>query len=120
MERMARLARGLGPGRHPLHRRCDTLEARILAGLLAVLLVCGPLLAVASRALGSAEPIFAIGISPTVPKAVATPTPPSRRRRESLPPWAFSCGRGWSVPRIPPSLAGPGGPCSGILRYRFD
>jgi len=48
MERMARLARGLGLGRHPLHRRCDTLEARMLAGLLAVLLVCGPLLAVAA------------------------------------------------------------------------
>ncbi len=45
MERMARLASGLGRGRHPLHRRCDTLEARMLAGLLAVLLVCGPLLA---------------------------------------------------------------------------
>jgi len=48
MERMARLASGLGLGRHPLHRRCDTLEARMLAGLLAVLLVCGPLLAVAA------------------------------------------------------------------------
>jgi hypothetical protein len=48
MERMARLARGLGLVRHPLHRRCDTLEARMLAGLLAVLLVCGPLLAVAA------------------------------------------------------------------------
>lgn len=48
MERMVRLARSLGLGRNPLRRRCDALEARILAGLLAVLLVGGPLLAVAA------------------------------------------------------------------------
>lgn len=46
MDRMVWLARSLGLARNPLHRRCDTLETRMLAGLLAVLLVSGPLLAV--------------------------------------------------------------------------
>jgi hypothetical protein len=46
MGRMMRLARIFGPSRNPLRRRSDTLETRILAGLLAILLLCGPLLAV--------------------------------------------------------------------------
>jgi hypothetical protein len=46
MGRTVRLARKLGLGRSPLRRRMDTLETRILAGLLAALLVGGPLLAV--------------------------------------------------------------------------
>jgi hypothetical protein len=46
MGRMARLGRKLGLDRNPLRRRSDTLETRILAGLLAVALACGPLLAV--------------------------------------------------------------------------
>jgi hypothetical protein len=48
MGRKMRLARSLGLTRNPLRRRSDILEIRILAGLLAALLICGPLLAVAA------------------------------------------------------------------------
>jgi hypothetical protein len=41
-----RLARKLGLDHNPLRRRSDILAIRIFAGLLAVLLICGPLLAV--------------------------------------------------------------------------
>ncbi len=46
MGRMTRLARKSGLGRSQLRRRSDILEIRVFAGLLAVLLVCGPLLAI--------------------------------------------------------------------------
>ena len=46
MRRIARMARNLGLDHNPLRRRSDTLEARILAGLLMVALAAGPLLAV--------------------------------------------------------------------------
>lgn len=46
MGRMTRLARKSGLGRSQLRRRSDILEIGVFAGLLAVLLVCGPLLAI--------------------------------------------------------------------------
>jgi hypothetical protein len=46
MRRMARLARKFGLGHNSLRRRSDTLETRVLAGLVAVALACGPLLGI--------------------------------------------------------------------------
>lgn len=43
--RRGRLWRGLWPGRNPLRRACDRVEAAIAAGLLAVFLIAAPLLA---------------------------------------------------------------------------
>jgi hypothetical protein len=48
MGRMARLARKLGLDHNSLRRRSDTLETRVLAGLVAVTLACGPLLGIAA------------------------------------------------------------------------
>lgn len=43
--RRGRLWRGLWPGRNPLRRTCDRVEAALAAGLLATFLIAAPLLA---------------------------------------------------------------------------
>jgi hypothetical protein len=43
--RRSRLWRGLWPGRNPLRRTCDRVEAALAAGLLAAFLIAAPLLA---------------------------------------------------------------------------
>lgn len=46
MGRVSRWIRGWWPDRNPLRRRCDRVEAAVAAGLLGVLFVAGPVVAV--------------------------------------------------------------------------